>query len=214
MIISHSKKFIFIHIQKTAGTSVTRYLNNYLNYQDMIVGGTKYGEKIQPLIKERFKMHKHSNAQSIKTITGDELWNSYFTFSFVRNPWDRMVSLYNWCCKGKYDFPICQEAMGATDFSQFIRGKCFKQVPQQIDYLTNNKDEVIVDFIGKQESIQEDFDYVCKRLEVPNADMLKFKHNVRNRSLSSYHDYYSSEEDIEIIKKQFASDISFFNYKF
>lgn len=214
MIISHSKKFIFVHIQKTAGTSVTRYLDQYLNYQDMVLGGTEFGEQIQPFFMKRFKVNKHSDARKIKKLTGEEVWNSYFTFSFVRNPWDRMVSLYNWCCKGKYDFTICQEAIAATDFSQFIRGKCFKTVPAQIDYLTNAQNQVLVDFIGKQESIQEDFDYVCEKLQVPSTNMVKFKHNVRARSLNSYRDYYKTDEDIEIIKNQFISDIDYFKYKF
>lgn len=214
MIISHSKKFIFIHIQKTAGTSITRYLDKYLNYQDIVIGSTEFGEQIQPFFKKKFNITKHSYANRIKALTGEEVWDSYFTFSLVRNPWDRMVSLYNWCCKSKYDFPICQEATKAVDFSQFIRGECFKSQPPQIDYLTNNNNEVIVDFIGRQESIQKDFDYVCKKLQIPSTSMEKFKHNVRIRSFDSYRDYYKSDEDIKIIKNQFASDIDYFNYKF
>ncbi|WP_019509044.1 sulfotransferase family 2 domain-containing protein [Pleurocapsa sp. PCC 7319] len=214
MIISHSKKFIFVHIQKTAGTAITIYLDKYLNYQDLIIGSTEFGENIQPFFKKKFRLHKHSYAKRIKSVTGDEVWNNYFSFSLVRNPWDRMVSLYNWCCKGKYKFSICEEAIKAGSFSQFIRGECFQSLPQQIEYITDNKGNILVDFIGKQESIQEDFDYVCEQLQLPCTDMQKFKHNVRKRSHDNYQSYYNSDKDIDIVKNKFAADIDIFEYKF
>jgi len=214
MIISHSKKFIFVHIQKTAGTTITIYLDQYLSYKDLVIGSTEFGEKIQPLYRKRFNLHKHSYAQNIKNITGDQTWNDYFTFSLVRNPWDRMVSLYNWCRKGKFDYPICQEAIQAANFSQFIRGECFKSQPQQVEYLINQENEMIVDFVGKQESIQEDFNYICQKLKLPIIDMTNFKHNVRKRTFDSYRKYYNSDEDIEIIKNQFSKDIDYFKYQF
>ncbi len=212
MIISHSKKFIFVHIQKNAGTTITIYLDKYLNYQDMVIGATEFGEKIQPFFKKKYNLQKHSHAKRIKAVTGDEVWNNYFSFSFVRNPWDRMVSLYNYCCKGKYKFPICKEAIEAGSFSQFIRGQCFQSLPQQLAYLTDKQGNVLVDFIGKQESIQKDFDYVCEQLQVPSTDIQKFKHNVK--TFDNYQDYYNSDEDIDIVKNKFASDINFFGYKF
>ena len=214
MIISHSKKFIFVHIQKTAGTSITRHLDKYITYQDLLLGGTEFGEKLNKLYKERFNLHKHSYAQKIKEIMGEDVWNDYFSFSFVRNPYDRAVSLYNWCRKGNFDFPICQEAINAKDFSQFIRGKCFKKLPNQLEYLTDKKENIIVNFIGRQESIQDDFDSICTRIDIPTIDMRKFKYNVRNRAFNSYQDYYSSENDIKIVKSQFADDLAFFNYNF
>jgi len=214
MIISHSKKFVFVHIQKNAGTSITKYLAKYQTYQDIVLGCTHFGNEVMPLYHKKFNLHKHSQAKNIRNIMGDETWSKYFSFSFVRNPYDRMVSLYNWCRKGKFDFPICKEAINAKDFSQFIRGECFQSLPQQLEYLSNNKGDIIVDFVGKQENIQADFDRVCKKLQIPNINMSKFKHNVRVRSHDNYQDYYTSKEDIEIVKNKFASDIKFFEYKF
>ena len=214
MIISHSRNFVFVHIQKNAGTSITKYLDKYITYQDLLLGCTEFGEKIQHLYKEKFNLHKHSYAKEIKNIMGEETWNNYFSFSFVRNPYDRMVSLYNWCRKGKFNFPICQEAIQAENFSQFIRGECFQKLPNQLDYLTDNRKKVIVDFIGRQESIQEDFDSICTKLDIPKNNMNKFKHNVRKRDYSNYQSYYYSEEDIEIVTKKFSTDLDYFDYKF
>lgn len=214
MIISHSRKFIFVHIEKNAGTSITRYLDKYLIYRDIVLGCTEFGESVQPFFKKKFQLYKHSHADRIRAVTGDDVWQNYFSFSFVRNPWDRMVSLYNWCCKGKFDFLICKEAIEAGSFPKFIRGQCFQSLPQQLEYLTDKKGDILVDFIGKQESIQKDVDYICKYLQLPSIDMKKVKHNVRNRSFDNYQDYYNSNEDIEIVKNKFAKDIDFFQYKF
>ena len=213
MIISHSQKFIFIHIQKNAGTSITRYLDKYLTYQDVILGCTKFGEAINPFYKQKYQLHKHSYAIKVRNIAGNDVWKEYFTFSFVRNPWDRMVSLYKWCCRGKYKFTICQEAIEAGSFSNFIRSRCFQSLPEQMEYISDRKGNIIVDFIGKQESINQDFEHICKQLQIPSVDMEKFKKNV-SRSYDKYQNYYNSDEDINIVKKQFARDIDFFKYSF
>lgn len=214
MIISHSRNFVFVHIQKTAGTSITRYLDQYLNYQDLVLGCTKFGEQVQPSYRKKFNLHKHSCAKDIKELTGDNTWDNYFTFSIVRNPWDRVVSLYNWCRKGQFSFPICQEAIKASSFSQFIRSECFKSEMSQIKYITDETGKVIVDFVIRQESIQEDFDYVCQKLQVQPTNMGKLKHNARKREFNSYRDYYKSEDDIKIVTEQFSEDIKLFDYRF
>ena len=215
MIISHSKKFVFVHIQKNAGTSITKYLDKYITYQDLLLGCTKFGEKINGSYRKKFDLHKHVYARVIKNIMGDETWQNYFSFSFVRNPYDRAVSLYNWCRKGKFKFPVCQEALQAENFSQFIRGECFGQLPNQLEYLTDDRGNIIVDFIGKQESIQEDFDRVCQKLEIPSDNMNQARHSFRTRRpQDSYQSYFKSDKDIELVQNQFRSDLKFFDYKF
>ena len=213
MIISHSKKFIFVHIQKNAGTSITRYLDEYLTYRDIVLGCTEFGENIQPFFRKKYNLNKHSYSKQIKAVTGDEVWNNYFSFSFVRNPWSRMVSLYTWCRKNKFKYDICQDALNSENFSEFIRGKCFAKLPQQVDYFTDYQGKIIVNFVGKQESIQDDFEYVCNQISVPYPDMLKNKYNQSNPK-QDYRKYYASDQDIELVAKKFAPDIDTFDYQF
>ena len=59
-IINNSYKFIFGHIPKAAGTTITNQLSAYTNYCDLEIGGTCFGEKIQPAYKKRFNISKHS----------------------------------------------------------------------------------------------------------------------------------------------------------
>ena len=213
MIISHSKKFIFVHIKKNAGTSVTRYLDEYLTYRDLVLGCTEFGEQIQPFFRWKYKLNKHSYSKRIKAVTGDEVWNDYFSFTFVRNPWARMVSLYTWCRKNKLKYDICQDAINSESFSEFIRGRCFAQLPKQVDYFTDAQGKIIVNFVGKQESIQDDFEYVCNQIAVPCTDMLKNKHNQSNPK-QNYREYYTSDQDIELVAKKFAPDIDTLGYEF
>ena len=215
MIISHSRKFVFVHIQKNAGTSITKYLDKHLTYQDLLLGCNKFGESINRSYRKKFGLHKHAHAIKIKDVMGDETWNSYFSFSFVRNPYDRIVSLYNWCRKGKFKFPECQAALQAENFSQFIRSECFQQLPNQLKYLTDTEGNIIVDFIGRQESIQEDFDRVCQKLGIPSDNMNKARHSFRTRRpQDNYQSYFKSDEDLELVRNQFSSDLDFFGYEF
>ena len=95
-LISNSKKFVFVHLHKCGGTSIERALDQETEWNDVILGSTKYGEKIQNVYEKKFGIYKHSSAAEIKHLVGEMLWDEYFTFSVVRHPIDRMVSFYEY----------------------------------------------------------------------------------------------------------------------
>jgi hypothetical protein len=95
MIICHSRKFIFVHIHKTGGTSVERALDPHLAWNDLILGGSPFGEKIQQPYAKRFGLNKHSSVAEIEAVCGSSLLDEYFVFSVVRNPLSRLCSIYN-----------------------------------------------------------------------------------------------------------------------
>lgn len=94
MFISNSKKFIYIHLHKCAGTSVEVALSNTLQWNDILIGSTKEGETLQDTYRKLFGLHKHSSAQEIKDVVGDVVWDGFFRFSTVRNPYSLAVSQY------------------------------------------------------------------------------------------------------------------------
>lgn len=105
MIISPSKEFIFIHLEKCGGTSVESSLEPYLAWHDLILGSTTFGEKVQHAYFERFGVEqtknnmlwKHSAAKEIRYFLGMDEWNSFKKVSVVRDPVQLVVSLYNYC---------------------------------------------------------------------------------------------------------------------
>jgi hypothetical protein len=102
MIISHSKKFIFIHLEKCGGTSVETALEPLLDWQDIILGSTEFGEKVQEAYFDRYgfdkvkkeMLWKHSTAKNIFNTLGKEKWQEYKRLSIVRDPIQLIHSLY------------------------------------------------------------------------------------------------------------------------
>src|ERR1700733_3491931 len=95
MIISHSKRFIFVHIHKAGGTSVEQALDPFLAWNDLILGGSPLGERMQAPYKKKFGLSKHSAVSEIETVCGPRYLEEYFVFSLVRHPLARVCSIYN-----------------------------------------------------------------------------------------------------------------------
>lgn len=102
MIISASREFIFIHLEKCGGTSVETALEPYIEWSDLVLGSTDFGESYQQLLHNRFGVEnvrknmlwKHSTAQDIRAFVGPEIWNDFTKISVVREPVDLVKSLY------------------------------------------------------------------------------------------------------------------------
>src|SRR5207249_6515132 len=148
-MISHDHRCIFIHIERTGGTSVELALSGF----DWWV---KWCRK-----------EKHLTATAAIALYGRETWNRYLTFTFVRNPWDLVVSCYEFFhvrLGGTLAFrdyvlaaavpgaPAADPTSGWTHSGWWQRsGK------SQLDWITDGKDAVLVDFVGRFERLQEDF---------------------------------------------------------
>lgn len=96
MFISNSRKFIFIHLHKCAGTSIEVALSRTLQWNDILIGSTKEGEAMQDSYIKLFGLRKHSTAREVKEVVGDEIWNEFFKFGTVRNPYALAVSQYTY----------------------------------------------------------------------------------------------------------------------
>ena len=131
MIISNSHRYVYVHLHKCAGTAVERALAPHLAWNDIILGSTPYGEKNQQLEKERFGLHKHSSAAECRNVIGRELWDAYFTFTTVRNPYSRAVSAFTYAERmmrsaiASHQFPLSRARdLGATGvFDRRFLGK-------------------------------------------------------------------------------------------
>lgn len=222
-MISHKKKFIFVHIPKVAGTSIESILFPFAS---------------------RFKC-ANKFAKEYRHLRNYELFNSqtsysnYFSFTFVRNPFDRMVSLYHFF---NFDTKI--------SFAEFIEDvkifleqkpeKIYEKVPlnetrlrfrwanhrhdfqkdieynwlddgnigyhllPQMYFLKNR-----IDFIGRFEQIKKDLKLVCDRLDIPN---LKLPHERKSKH-KHYTEYYNNRL-VDLVTQVYSCDISNLGYKF
>ena len=95
-IICRSKKFIFVHLVKCGGTSVERTFAPHARWNDLIVGSTTWGERLQPLHQRLFGLTKHSPAKKIVGAVGRDVWSDFWTVALVRHPLRIYESLYSW----------------------------------------------------------------------------------------------------------------------
>lgn len=192
-MISHKYKCIFIHIGKTGGSSIEHALDQHVSIDSGIsgeIGNTKLKGKQWTALEYAKKYPKE--------------YKEYFTFAFVRNPWDRTVSHYEW------QILLCNPYVMKLDFKGHIKSRRFKGLKfSYIDNICDNKNEIMVDFVGRFETLQKDFDIVCDRIgiehiKLPHINKINHKH---------YTEYYD-EETKQIVAEKYAQDIEYFGYEF
>lgn len=194
-------KCIFIHIPKTGGTTISNALKSLPLKSSNII----------PF------MHKHAKAFEVKCILGKKIWEKYFTFAFVRNPWDLMVSSYHWWLQKAYQFKhlldYANKVKDLGNFSNFIYSKYGQEMLNEqegdiIDWISDGND-IIVDFIGRFENLQEDWNKVCKEINVTSIDLSHMNKTERR----DYREYYTNETK-ELIAQRFHKTIEHFGYEF
>jgi hypothetical protein len=193
MIISLNRRYVFVHIHKCAGTSIEVALAKALRHNDIVLGSTKSGEKYQDFFKRTIGLNKHSTALEARQFLGDALYDKFFKFAFVRHPIDRLHSLYSYALKLAHDAPLTDEeqrtfdahgqwpdrppfrykavaaALECNSFSDFaLHPLTWADAGAQPQWksLCDTNGQLIVDFIGKVESIEQDFTRICEKLEV------------------------------------------------
>ena len=210
MIISHKYKFIFIHITKCAGTSITCAMSPYLGEDDIILGTTPEGKKLQEEWMKTNGLHKHATAKEAKKVLGDEIWHSYFKFSFVRNPWDMLVSTYHWWLKTSWDDDryTGKKIKAMKDFEEYVLSPLCRKKGCR-DFVVDDNGKIIVDFIGRLESIEKDFAYVCSKIGLAKIKLPR--HNISKHE--KYTRYYNNQSKM-LVAKLFQSDLETFKYSF
>jgi chondroitin 4-sulfotransferase 11 len=204
-MINHRYKFIFVHINKCAGQSIRRALPR----------GTRGHHTIMHYIELcRAKGRDPSE---------------YFKFTFVRNPWDKIVSFYHYHKRRKWELFPWTEA-NAPEFNAFIQ-KIFVEdggalayevfrgrggesthrlrLSNSLDWVSGPDGKVLVDFIGRVENLQADFDQACDRIGVRRRDL----GHVNRSTHKPYWEYYN-EESRRIVAERFSKDLDYFGYRF
>ncbi len=216
MLLSLRYKFLFIHVAKTGGTSVRAALNRY-KWRDPYQIPLSLCSRISGLTGHRLgcKFPRHAKAIAAYEMLPREMFLDLFKFAFVRNPWDLQVSSFHHIRRER---PHIMK--GSQDFEAFLNWKLDPSRPYhyivdtsmelQSDYLVDLKGNIIVDFIGRYERFEEDFEEVCRRIGIAPA---KLPHRRKAEDRTDYRRYYN-EKTMKIVADRFKPDIDRFGYAF
>jgi hypothetical protein len=200
-MISFQKRFLFVHIPKTAGNSIQTILHHYSEDEIVALRADQDGIERFGLRNPHYKIKKHSTLAEYRAALGKAQFRDLFKFTCVRNPWDRMVSYY----------------FGTTQLVESWNRKEFRKLILRAlsvrDYLQLDKAEVDpfgnVDYIMRFEGLADDFRAVSARLGIPDAPLPQY-----NRSNREHYSKYYDAELRELIRKRFAPEIERFGYAF
>lgn len=172
MLISASHKFIFIHIPKTAGTTLTSAFT------------ASFGNDLFP---SRARVHE----SAIVTKNQTKEWDSYFSCAFIRNPWDRLVSLYT-----------SRPDLNTMSFNEYLHN----DIVSQSSYVMDNND-ILVNVIGRFESLQDNYQFIC---QMTGVSPLTLPH-LNPSKHDNYRTYYDAETKA-LVADKCSEDIERFGY--
>jgi hypothetical protein len=218
MLLSQKHKFIFIHVAKVAGQSITSAL--------MPFAATAWQKCLSPIIPYRYQLKAytklkqhlgisfmpqphadHIRAAALREEMGWEVFESYYSFAFVRDPWAWVLSNYTYARRNPRHWRH-KLVHAFKDFDEYCRWFCTEdeKIKFQKDYVFDDKGRQVVDFIGKMENIEADFAHICGHLGI-RASLPHF-----NASRHESHLQHYSDELFELVKETFAEDIRLLGY--
>jgi hypothetical protein len=217
MLISYTHKFIFFHVAKVAGLSVREALKAYAQKPERFKikqPPKQSGGKPNPLYNMWVILLLHTKAKDAKKELPEDVYNNFYKFAFVRNPWDWQVSMYHFILKepSHIRHHLVKSMAGFDEYLEWVintknpyaRGAA----KFQKDMVTDGEGRLIVDFIGRYETLARDFHHVCKVLNI-EASPPQLNSTVHR----NYRSYYN-ERTRKIVEEHFKEDIEMFGYTF
>jgi len=225
VIISHTHKYIFIKSEKTAGTSVEAALSKHCGGEDMVTPLGDYwfnrderGQWIHSAMNAE-GFFQHDPAAEVKRKLDPRIWNEYLKFTIVRNPWDRVVSLFSWEARNRPELQPQRRLVHRLG----VRFDGFTESIQQFrefvktDWKTNDRfylidGEAFADLVIRYERLEQDLAEFCKRVGLPNVELPRLKAGMRKAG-HHYSEYYD-DDSREIVAVRHANDLRIFGYEF
>ncbi|MGI8951203.1 MAG: sulfotransferase family 2 domain-containing protein [Chitinophagaceae bacterium] len=229
-MICHEFKCVFIHIPKAAGQSVEHFFLRKLNLDWQSRAPLLLRPNDQPQVGPPKLAHLKAIDYVKHHYLSQELFDRYFKFSFVRNPWSRAVSFYKFL---GYNSVMSFESFTCTQLPVLLKKRNYFLMPQY-DFLYH-QEKLVVNFVGKFENINNDFKIVCEQLGFQDADLPhinksekeKFKGlkmlakepkllknlSLNNSNKKDFKSYYTNKSK-DIIFNIYKDDVKAFNYEF
>ena len=213
-MISHKYKIIFIHIPKCAGSSIRDF---YFDTPNLNWRKPNY-ELLYGWCPKRQIHLQHATSKELLELdlVTETVWNEYFKFTFIRNPYDRAYSDYLWIQKDqklKGSFKDYISRSGA--FEKTLRDNSVKEY--RGDHLLNQVDFFDLsgcfkmDFIGRFEYLNEDIIALNKKLNISKEF---HNHAKKNTSRKPHYSYFYTYSKKRLVETYFKKDINRLNYHF
>ena len=197
MLVSDSHKFVLFHYPKTGGSSMTEVLGPYLNPK-LNVPKVKFmrwqSDHHIDLIQHRPITECIRAAEINATVPS--IPKGYFRASFIRNPYSLVVSAWEGK-KSFLDFVVNEVVTKKANFAKWT----------QFEYLCNDQGNILVDFVGRYEQLETDWQKFCYLVRLPKLELP----NLNTSNKGNYRQYYN-EKTYRIVNKMFKRDFNFFKY--
>lgn len=182
-MIDHKHKIIFVHIPRTGGSSL-----------EIALTGREWSTVDNRL--------KHLTASHTRKVYKRQ-WNKYKKITIVRNPFDRVISLFRGPHRAVYCDPY------KNDLKYFLENfKPAGHEPKQIQCCDIIDCEM--DYIFRTETLQNDFDNFCFENNIPQT---KLPRDGKTLNRKPYQQYYN-EETKQLVEQMWKDDILKYNYIF
>lgn len=208
-MISHTYRCIFVHIPKTGGSSIEdliwppRYLRTTSDLWMGLIDGRRNKYQTGGL--------QHLQASQIKAEVGCDVFNRYFKFSIVRNPWDKVISQYVYMTQRKdlMNYIGMNPGDDLKSYLHLIARSPHVQWADQLGFLIDKDENLLVDYVGRFEDFEKSVHSVADSIGIQVSSIPHQKKGQRGR----YQNYYDPES-IETVRKMYQRDIEAFGYEY
>ena len=208
MLISDTHEFIFLRMRKVASTSMRGILRPLC----LSIPEDRFAHIKSRLRLEwdyhRYVFRAHDNILAAKSRMPADKFERYFKFAFIRNPWERLVS--------EYEFLLSRNKHGRhkrvkelDNFSEFIQMQIPRRDAYQLNMLCDHKGRVLMDFLGKLENLEQDWHRVCGQLGI-EYQALPRKNVIERKPYQAYDDM----DSIQVVAKHWGREIELFEYSY
>lgn len=210
MILSHTHRFIFLANGRTGTTAIEQALAPY-----------QEGAEFEVMPRD-LAVGKHVPPQVLRAMLGQGIWDGYFKFVFVRNPWDWFVSQFHYnatmvaglnkllAAKGPDDVLSAMDIQILYGWLKNYRGIWSRDSLFQHTYTHDEDGTCLVDFIGRFESLDRDVQTIFGRLGLAGPTLEAVNVSPDRRPYRHYYDAAGRD----LIARLYAEDIDRFGYRF